>query len=154
MARYGKPRSEPMYFTTLQICDVLGVESSWLRSLEKCFKDIKPIINGSGKRRYRKLDFERIVWIYTQVESGIKLQSINLDLHQIPSTEYKTVIDKPVAINKSKVKVSKVVKFQSVEPASLNLKSAELSLDVKKRLLLLKRAKSILKIIREKITIQ
>lgn len=151
MARYGKPRSEPMYFTTLQICEVLNVEATWLRALEKSFKDIKPIINGSGKRRYRKLDFERIVWIYTQVESGLSLKEINLDLHQIPSTEYKTTIDKPAVKKKSNPKKNKDVVYKEVKVVGSNIPS--LKRQVKKRAQLVKTAKVFLEKIRNKIAL-
>ena len=151
MARYGKPRSEPMYFTTLQICEALNVEATWLRVLEKSFKDIKPIINGSGKRRYRKLDFERIVWIYTQVESGLSLKEINLDLHQIPSTEYKTTIEKPVVKKKSISKKPKDVVPRGMKVLKSNLPS--LQGQVKKRAQLVRKAKVFLEEIRNKITL-
>lgn len=137
-----------MYFTTMQICEVLGVESSWLRTLERTFKDIKPIINGSGKRRYRKLDFERIVWIYTQVEAGIDLKKIDINLHHISSSVYRKSLNANTK-NKNFVAKQKNITVQSTQSKDLN----EIRNQIHKRSQLIKVAGLILEKIRKKISI-
>jgi len=56
--KYGKVKTEKLYFSSGEAAELLGIPVNVLHSWEKDFPDLNPKKNRAGKRIYRQTDIE------------------------------------------------------------------------------------------------
>jgi len=76
--KYGKVKTEKLYFSSSEAAELLGIPVSVLHSYEKNFPDLNPKKNRAGKRIYRQMDIETAREIKEKA-------SVENSTHKIPS---------------------------------------------------------------------
>ena len=101
---------EKKYYSISEVASHFDVNTSLLRFWEKEFKQIKPLINPSGVRKYTKENIETISIIYTMLKKdGLTIQGAKkrLNSKDISDSENLLILKK---LNKIKDELKEIKK--------------------------------------------
>jgi len=70
-------RGEPLFYTTTQVAEMVGVEPSTIRFWTKRFEDLLDVEISNKNKQYKKTDIEKLVYIKKLArEDGMTLQQV------------------------------------------------------------------------------